>query len=229
MKNVLITGAGGILGQACVTAFQKKGYQVIAILSPGKKLSYTPIDPVSVYNADLMNESNTQEVLAQVIKDHPSIDISLFLVGGFAMGTIDNTDGSMIKKMISLNFETAYYSAQVMFSQMAKQKNGGRIVFVGARPSLDAKAGKSVLAYALSKTLIFKLAELLNEEGKDKNIISSVFVPSIIDTPDNRKAMPNANTDQWVKPEEIAEIIEFATSEKGSVLREPIIKVYGKS
>jgi NAD(P)-dependent dehydrogenase (short-subunit alcohol dehydrogenase family) len=151
------------------------------------------------------------------------------LVGGFAMGTIDNTDGSMIKKMISLNFETAYYSAQVMFSQMAKQKNGGRIVFVGARPSLDAKAGKSVLAYALSKTLIFKLAELLNEEGKDKNIISSVFVPSIIDTPDNRKAMPNANTDQWVKPEEIAEIIEFATSEKGSVLREPIIKVYGKS
>ncbi|MEQ9414648.1 MAG: SDR family NAD(P)-dependent oxidoreductase, partial [Cyclobacteriaceae bacterium] len=215
--------------QACVTSFQKKAYHVIAILSPGKKLPYATPSAVSVYNADLINESNTQDVLTQVIDDHQTIDTALFLVGGFAMGTIDNTNGESIKKMISLNFETAYYSARVIFGHMAGQKNGGRIVFVGARPSLDAKAGKGVLAYALSKTLIFKLAELLNEEGKDKNVISSVFVPSIIDTPDNRKAMPNANTDQWVTPEEIAEIIEFATSEKGSVLREPIIKVYGKS
>ncbi|MFZ1806139.1 MAG: SDR family NAD(P)-dependent oxidoreductase [Cyclobacteriaceae bacterium] len=229
MKKVVITGAGGILGQACVTAFQKKEYQVIAILSPGKKISYATNSPVSVYNADLMNESDTQNVLTQVINDHETIETALFLVGGFAMGTIENTDGSLIKKMISLNFETAYYSARAMFTQMIKQKSGGRIAFVGARPSLDAKAGKGVVAYALSKTLIFKLAEILNEEGKEKNVVSSVFVPSIIDTPDNRKAMPKANTDLWVKPEEIAEIIEFATSEMSSVLREPVIKVYGKS
>lgn len=229
VKKVLITGAGGILGQACVTAFQSKNYQVISILSPGKKLSYDTLSPGSVYNADLMNESNTQEVLHQVIKDHQTIDTALLLVGGFAMGNINNTDGTLIRKMISLNFETAYYSAKVLFNQMAKQIDGGKIVFVGSRPSLDAKAGKGVLAYALSKTLVFKLAEILNEEGKEKNIVASVFVPSIIDTPDNRKAMPKANTDLWVKPEEIAEIMEFATSQKGAVLREPVIKVYGKS
>ncbi|MBZ0245480.1 MAG: SDR family NAD(P)-dependent oxidoreductase [Cyclobacteriaceae bacterium] len=229
VKKIVITGAGGILGKACITSFQKKGHQIVAILSPGKKLSYTTISPVSVYNADLMDESNTQEVMDQVIKDHQTIDTALLLVGGFAMGTINNTDGTLIKKMISLNFETAYYSARVLFNQMAKQKDGGKIVFVGSRPSLDAKAGKGVLAYALSKTLVFKLAEILNEEGKEKNIVSSVFVPSIIDTPDNRKAMPKTNTDLWVKPEEIAEIMEFATSEKGMALREPVIKVYGKS
>lgn len=229
MKKVLITGAGGVLGQACVTTFQKEGYQVIVILSPDKKLSYATTSPVSTYNADLMNESATREVLAQVIKEHPTIDTALFLVGGFSMGTISNTDGAQIQKMISLNFETAYYSAKVMFDHMAKQKSGGRMAFVGARPSLDAKAAKGVLAYALSKTLVFKLAEILNEEGKDKNVVTSVFVPSIIDTPDNRKSMPDANTDKWVKPEEIAEIIEFVTSQIGTAMREPVIKVYGKS
>lgn len=227
MKNVLITGAGGALGKACVTEYSKKGYHVIAILSPDKKLPYDINPPVSVYNADLMNESATDKVLAQVIKDHKAIDTALLLVGGFAPGNIDTTDGAMIKKMISLNFETAYYTAQTVFGQMVKQSNGGRIVFVGARPALDIKAGKGVLAYALSKTLIFKLAELLNEEGKEKNVVCSVIVPSIIDTPDNRKAMPKANTNNWVKPESIAEIIEFTTSEKGSVIREPVVKVYG--
>lgn len=229
VKKVLITGAGGILGQACVSAFQNKNYQVILILSPGKKLSYATVSPVSVYNADLMNEYNTQEVLDQVIVDHQTIDTALLLVGGFAIGTINNTDGAIIRKMISLNFETAYYSAKVLFNQMVKQKVGGKIVFVGSRPSLEPKAAKGVLAYALSKTLVFKLAEILNEEGKDKNIVSSVFVPSIIDTPDNRKSMPDADTDKWVKPEEIAEIMEFVTSEKGTAMREPVIKVYGKS
>jgi len=228
-KKVLITGAGGVLGQACINEFQKKGYEVIAILSPNKKLSYSTVDPVNIYNADLMSEAQTQEVLAQIIRDHTLIDTALFLVGGFSMGTLEDTDGALIKKMLSLNFETAYYSARAIFGHMAKQKNGGRIAFVGARPSLDVKAGKGVVAYALSKTLVFKLSELLNEEGKDKNIVSSVFVPSIIDTPDNRKAMPKANPELWVKPQEIAEIIEFTTSEKGEVLRESVIKVYGKS
>lgn len=229
MKNVLITGAGGALGKACVTEFLKKDYQVIVILSPNKKLSYATSSSVSIYNTDLMDEAATNTTLVQVIKDHKTIDVALLLVGGFASGNIDTTDGALVRKMISLNFETAFYTARTIFSQMTKQPNGGRIVFVGSRPALDAKAGKGVLAYALSKTLIFKLAEILNEEGKEKNVISSVIVPSIIDTPDNRKAMPKANTNKWVKPESIAEIIEFATSEKGSAMRESVIKVYGNS
>lgn len=229
MKNVLITGAGGALGKACVTEFLKKDYQVIVILSPNKKLSYATSSSVSIYNADLMDEAATNTTLVQVIKDHKTIDVALLLVGGFTSGNIDTTDGALVRKMISLNFETAFYTARTIFGQMAKQPNGGRIVFVGSRPALDAKAGKGVLAYALSKTLIFKLAEILNEEGKEKNVISSVIVPSIIDTPDNRIAMPKANTGKWVKPESIAEIIEFATSEKGSEIRESVIKVYGNS
>ncbi|MBX2913465.1 MAG: SDR family NAD(P)-dependent oxidoreductase [Cyclobacteriaceae bacterium] len=229
MAKVLITGAGGALGKACVTGFLEEGHDIIAILSPGKELPYPTRSPISVYNADITDEMATRKVLEQVLEAHGPINIALLLVGGFAMGTIDTADGAGIREMIRLNFETAFYTARPIFAHMMAQPNGGRIAFVGARPALDAKAGKGVVAYALSKTLVFKLAELLNEEGKEKNVVSSVIVPSIIDTPSNRKAMPKANTHHWVSPEAIAGIIRFATSEKGAAMREPIIKAYGNS
>jgi len=68
--------------------------------------------------------------------------------------------------------------------------NSGRLVYIGSRPALDAKSGKDVLAYALSKSLLFKLAEFLNEEAKGKNITATVVVPSTLDTPLNRQNMP---------------------------------------
>jgi NAD(P)-dependent dehydrogenase (short-subunit alcohol dehydrogenase family) len=225
--NILITGAGGSLGKACVQEFLKKGHHVIAILSPGKKLD-AKSESSSTYNANLTDEEDTHKTIKQIISDHGQIDIALLLVGGFAMGSIKETNSAQVKKMIELNFNTTFHVAQKIFKQMTKQKNG-RLVFIGAKPSLEPKAGKGLIAYALSKTLIFKLAELLNEEGKDNNVAATVIVPSVIDTEANRKAMPKVDPNNWVKPEEIAEIIEFATSEKGSKLREPILKIYGNA
>lgn len=229
MKNVLITGAAGALGQACVHEFVSKGYHVIAILSPQKKLTFEPTSPIRVYHADLMNEVNTNEVIDQIITDHQSIDAALLLVGGFAMGNIEETDGNQLQKMIGLNFETAYYTGRKIFNQMITQSNGGRLVFVGAKPALDAKAAKSKVAYTLSKTLIFKLAEILNEAGSQHGVVSTVIVPSIIDSADNRNSMPDADPGKWVKAEEIAEIVAFAISEKANPLRESILKIYGDS
>jgi NAD(P)-dependent dehydrogenase (short-subunit alcohol dehydrogenase family) len=105
----------------------------------------------------------------------------------------------------------------------------GRIFMIGSRPGLDMKSSKGMIAYGLSKSLIFRLAELMNDEAKGKNVVSSVIVPSTIDTPQNRKAMPESDPAKWVKAEEIAEIISFYCSEKGAILREPVIKVYGNS
>lgn len=229
MKNVLITGASGALGKACVLEFSSKNYQVITILSPGKTLPYPINDSVTIYNANLTDEKDTSETLSKIFDRHKTIDITLLLVGGFAMGSIMDTDGEMIKKMIALNFETAYFTARKVFGQMIKQPQGGRLVFIGAKPALEANAAKSKIAYALSKTLILKLAEILNEEAGGKNVVSSVIVPSIIDSEANRKAMPKANPSDWVTPEQIAKIISFATSEPGDKLREPVLKVYGAS
>ena len=130
--------------------------------------------------------------------------------------------------MIDINFNTSYFVARPVFQQMMKQANG-RIVLVGSRPALDAKAGKQTVAYALSKSLIFTLAELLNAEGSEKNVVTSVIVPSTIDTPVNRSSMPDADFSKWVQPKEIAELIDIVISNKAKSLRAPVLKIYGNA
>ena len=93
----------------------------------------------------------------KIILKYKSIDAALLLVGGFAAGNISVATGDDIKKQLSLNFDTAYYVARPLFDHMMKKGNG-RIVFIGARPALDAKAGKDLMAYGLSKSLVFIFA-----------------------------------------------------------------------
>jgi NAD(P)-dependent dehydrogenase (short-subunit alcohol dehydrogenase family) len=124
-----------------------------------------------------------------------------------------------------LNFETAYNIARPVFAQMMLQ-GSGRIFIIGSKPGLDAKNGKGMIAYGLSKCLLFRLAELMNDEAKGTDVVTSVIVPSTIDTPQNRQSMPDAKYANWVKPEEIAEVIAFYSDEASSAVREPVIKVY---
>jgi NAD(P)-dependent dehydrogenase (short-subunit alcohol dehydrogenase family) len=77
--------------------------------------------------------------------------------------------------------------------------------------------------------MVFKLAEFINVEGKDKNVTATVIVPSTIDTEANRKAMPGADFSKWVKPEVIAETISFYLSPEGRMIREAIVKIYNRS
>lgn len=226
-KNVLITGAAGNLGQTVVDKFKQEGYQVLALVSPGK--SNTISDPaVKKFEADLTRDEAVNNLIAELIKEHEVIHAALLLVGGYTYGGFQSADTSVVKKMISLNFETAYNVARPIFQHMLEQ-NGGRIVLVGARPALTAKHGKQSVAYALSKSLVFTLANLLNAEGADKNVITSVIVPSIIDTPMNRESMPNADYATWVKPESIADTLSFLVSEKADALRDPVVKLYGRA
>ena len=88
---------------------------------------------------------------------------------------------------------------------------------------------KGMVAYGLAKSLIFRLAELMNDEAKGHNVVISVIVPSTIDTPQNRSSMPDADFNKWVKAEAIADTIYFYCTPQGSILREPVIKVYNNA
>ena len=85
-----------------------------------------------------------------------------------------------------------------------------------------------MVAYSLAKSLIFRMAELMNEEAKGTNVVTSVVVPSMIDTPLNRNAMSTATFGDWVTTDTIADVISFYCSEAASALREPVIKIYNK-
>jgi NAD(P)-dependent dehydrogenase (short-subunit alcohol dehydrogenase family) len=110
---------------------------------------------------------------------------------------------------------------------MMKQGTG-RLFLIGSKPGLDSRNGKGMVAYTIAKSMIFRLAELMNEEAKGTDVVVCVVVPGTIDTPQNRKSMPDADTSKWVKPEAIAETIYFYTTGEAAVLREPVLKVYGR-
>jgi len=166
--------------------------------------------------------------MEEIIELYDNIDGALLLVGGFAMGDITATDGEALRKMFALNFETAYFFARPLFTHML-EKGYGRIVFMGARPALKPEQGKGALAYSLTKSLLFQLADLLNATAKGKNVVASVVAPSTIDTAANRKSMPDADFSSWVKAEEIASLLEFICSEEGNALRDPVYKIYNNA
>lgn len=229
MKTVIITGANGNLGIAVTSIFLSKGYRVVATVHNREDLKELPQNQnLQAEVLDLTNEGEAEKFVHNIIDRHQTIEGALLLVGGFAAGNIASTKSGDIKKQISLNFDTAYHVTRHLFQHMM-EKNNGKIVFIGARPALQASAGKSLIAYGLSKSLLFKLAEYLNAEAKGKNVTVSVIAPSTIDTEPNRKSMPDADFNKWVKPEALAEVLEFIISDKGNVLRETVLKVYNNA
>src|SRR5205814_1377714 len=150
------------LGSAVVEKFLNGGYKVIAT---AHEHSLPENANLEVRNVNLADEAETSSFIQDVISKYKTIDAAMMLVGGFAMGDIAATGGDDLKKQYSLNFETAYFTARPLFTHMI-QNNFGRLIFAGARPALDATAGKNMIAYALSKSLLFKLAEFLNAAAK---------------------------------------------------------------
>lgn len=226
-KTIIITGAQGNLGQAVTKKFIEKGYNVIGTIH--KKRNYNlRHNNFQEVELDLLNEENSQKFVAGVIEKYKQIDVAVLTAGGFAMGNIMTTKTSEIAKQYQLNFETAYNIARPVFTQMMKQ-NRGRLFLIGSQAGLNTSNAKGVVGYGLSKSLIFRLAEIMNAEAKKKNVVISVIVPGIIDTLQNRESMPDANFSNWVSTSQIADVIYFYSSDEASAIREPVIKVYNNS
>ena len=229
MKTAIVTGAMGNLGLPIVKKFIDNNYRVFGTVAPNEAVPVDlPPDKFENVIVDLMSEEESTNFVADIISKHNSIDVAILTVGGFAIGSVTETKTSDIAKQYKLNFETAFNVARPVFREMLRQKSG-RIFLVGSRPGLDAVYGKGMVAYSLGKSLIFRLAELMNDEAKGTNVVTSVVVPSTIDTPQNRKAMPNIDPENWVKAAAIADAIYFYCTEAAAGIREPVIKVYNNS
>jgi len=229
MSSLIITGANGNLGIAVVNRLLKDGYHLLAVSGhsgPGN----LPHDPgLEISEVDLLNEEQAQKFVESSLEDNPGIQAAILLVGGFAMGKLTETKKADLDKMIDLNFYKAYNIARPLLTNFLNRPQGGRFILVGSRSGLNPAIGKDFFAYSLSKAMIFKLADFINAEGKDKGVTATVIVPSTIDTEANRKAMPDADYSKWVPAGNIADAISFSLSETGQMLRESVIKIYNRS
>lgn len=229
-KNAIVTGASGNLGKAVVKKLLNADYNVIGTVLSDKTNDENEKHPnFEKYTLDLNDQKATEAFIHYTSKKFEHIHFSALLVGGFGMNHFEDTTLDEIHKMFRLNFESSFLISQQIYRQLKKQNNGGKILFVGAKPALEKGASSGLTAYALSKTLVTKLAEHINSEGATHNISASVIVPSIIDTPENRKAMPDADFSQWVSPDQIASACLFVADDASTPLRDIVLKVYGQS
>ncbi len=221
-RNIIVTGAAGNLGNAVVEKFKREGYKVVATIMPDSGDEVEDAD--DIYEVDVTDEDSVTNFAKEYHLQYGEVDAIALLVGGFAMGDIAATTMKDIDQMLKLNFYSTFNMVK-NFLPIMKKADFGSILFMGARPAIQPQDGKDAVAYALSKRLVVELADYVAEESKNTKIRSHVFVPSIIDTPENREAMPDSDFTQWVNPAEIAEAMHYAVNNPD--LRNMVFKLYG--
>ena len=221
-RNIIVTGATGNLGKSVIEKFKREGFRVIATVRPGKAYEIEEAD--DIYEVDVTDEQSVEAFAKEYAYQYGGIEAIALLVGGYAQGSLEQTSAEQVSEMFDLNFFSAYTMVR-HFLPMMKKASKGNFLLVSARPALQPEQGKSAVAYTLSKGLILQLNELISQEAAGSRIRSHVFVPSIIDTPENRKAMPNQDHAKWVSPAEIAEAMHYAASSPS--LKNMVFKLYG--
>lgn len=221
-RVVAITGGQGELGRAVVTAALAQGLKVAVIDfasgSPG------PAETLSLGGVDLTDPAAAETAIGAVIDHFGRLDAVLNIAGGFIWQTVDD-DRPAWDRMYALNLTTALNTCRAALPHL-KQSAEGRIVNVGANGALKSAAGMG--AYAASKSAVHRLTESLAEELKTTSVTVNAVLPSILDTPQNRKDMPDADPALWVAPADLAAVMLFLTSPESRAITGALIPVTGR-
>ncbi len=207
MQAVIVTGTSGNLGKAVAQKFFQEKYYVFGTVRKSDAFAIAKGGVIwEDVIVDLTDETAAGTFMKTTLRKNKNIHAAVLTVGGFAMGSINKTTPADIQKMFQFNFFTAFNIAQPIWQHMMKSGKG-RLYLIGALPGDDTLKSKDMVAYGLSKSLLFQLANILNAANENKDVITKVIVPNIINTPENKKAMPDADTSKWTNPEAIADII----------------------
>ena len=229
-KVVLVTGGTGGLGQEVCHAFLKAGALLATTYHSDNSIPLLQsklgsLENVFLIKKDLRNEEDVSSLVSDVTKKFGRIDVLANVIGGYIAGKpVAEIDEKDWDEMMNLNLKTVFLLSKHVVSQMLKQSNG-KIIHVAARPGLKGTGFDA--AYVASKSGVVRLVESLSEEVKAKGINVNCVLPSIIDTQENRIAMPGAEYAKWVKPDSIAKIILFLASDDSKPINGAAIPVYG--
>jgi len=227
-RTVVITRGTGGLGAAVVDALLAAGatcHIPYVAEAAAQSFRHRGNPAVTLHpHIDLTDEAAIDRFYAQV----PNLWASIHLVGGFALGDIKTAGKAVLAAQLDLNVVTCYLSCRAAIAAMATRPDGGRIVNVAARPALEWRSGAHMVAYAASKAAVAALTAALAEEVVKDRILVNAVAPSILDTPANRKSMPQADFAAWPKVEEVARTILFLASPDNKVTRGAIVPVYGQ-
>ncbi len=216
-RTVIVTGAAGNLGSAVAKAFRAAGAKLALVDRAADRLprSFPDLvgspDHLLIPSIDLTDVDGVASMVAETLSRFGRIDVLANIAGGYRAGTpVHETPLEAWDFMLNLNARTVLIVSKAVIPHMLEQ-GSGKIVNVSTLAALKGRA--KMAAYSASKSAVMRLTESMSAELKRKGINVNCILPSTIDTPQNREAMPNADFSRWTKPEAIADVILFLASD----------------
>ncbi len=229
-RTVIITGASGNLGRAVADAFARRGDLVVLLDRQRGHLESAfgaPSDTRVFAVADLLDQHQVNAALRQALEHGKRIDVLCNLAGGFRSGDpVHQTDDEDWNFLFDINARTLLHMVRAVVPHMIAG-GGGKIVNVGAFAAQKGVAGMG--PYVAAKSAVIRMTESMSAELRDKNINVNCVLPTIIDTPENRRAMPATDPARWVAPADLANVIAFLASNEARAIHGAAVAVTGLS
>jgi NAD(P)-dependent dehydrogenase (short-subunit alcohol dehydrogenase family) len=228
-QAIVITGAFGSLGAATARAAIKLGARVALIdraaSAPAELIAQAGTAAVFLPGVELADEAAAKSAIDTAHERLQGLDALINTAGAFRWQTVADGDPAVWDSLFSINVKTTLNTCRAAIPHL-RASRAGRIVNVGAYAALKAGAGMG--AYTASKAGVHRLTESLSAELKEHRITVNAVLPSIIDTPPNRKDMPNADFSTWVSTESLANILLFLVSEQAQDITGALLPVTGR-
>ena len=213
-STVFVTGGAGNLGRAVANAFAERGTNLVLVdvqREALEKVFGTDSERRLLAPTDLLDQAAVDATVKKALERFGRIDVLCNIAGGFRMGpALHETPQRDWDFLFDLNAKTVLHTSRAVVPAMVKA-GGGKIINVGAYAALKGVAGMS--AYVASKSAVIRITETMAAELREKNINVNCVLPTVIDTPENRTAMPKANPAKWVAPADLANVIAFLASD----------------
>ena len=229
-RTVVITGAAGNLGRAVADAFAARGANLVLVdlkQDTLEKVFGTGVPGRLLAPTNLLEQAQADATVQKAITEFKRIDVLANLAGGFRMGEpVHATSDATWKFLFDINAGTLLHAVRAVVPRMLAQ-GGGKIINVGAFAA--QKGAAQMGAYVAAKGAVIRLTETLAAELREKSINVNCVLPTIIDTPENRAAMPDADPRNWVAPADLANVIAFLASDAARAIHGAAIPVTGLS
>jgi len=227
--TVIVTGGTGGLGTAVTAAFLASGWRVVVPWLAEKELARVgKHERLELIQADLFDpHATTRVAVAAAARPDAPLLALVNLVGGYAIGgLVHETPIEEFERMLTLNLRPTYLMTQAVLPHLLAA-GGGAVVCVGSRAAVSPFAGAA--GYATAKAGVVAFAQAVAAEYRQHGVRCNAVLPSVIDTPANRAAQPDADHSRWVPPAQVAEVIRFLASSASAPTSGAAIPVYGRA